>query len=328
MARYVAAIVGLGQVGLLFDQDSARRGVWTHFTAYQRLPEMFALAAVCDPDPDRRALAAQRMPSLVCYPDLETMLDQVRPDVVSLCTPEAMHTAQILQCVGRTRAVLCEKPLGQQDAEEALAACRRTGTWLAVNYYKRFDGCVPSVKEYLDEGRLGDVHTATALYSGPLGAVGSHALDLLRFLLPPLRLAHVNRTSGNRLKVLYDFGQDGVAMLRGLGPRHDLVFEIDLVGPLGRVRILDNCSKAEWYSFLPSRRYGGYRELFLEPGYDHVRQERFLPMFVEMWEALEGRRTSLTCDGVDAAQTQMMIAELEQYPELPVAQPGATAESS
>jgi predicted dehydrogenase len=308
MTRYRAAIVGLGQVGLLFDQDAKRRGVWTHFTAYERLPDRFDLVAVCDTDPGARALAVARRPSAQAFASLDEMLAGVAIDVVSLCTPIPVHESQILTCAGRVRAIVCEKPLSAdlESGETAAAACAAAGTVLAVNYYKRFEGTVQAAARLLAEGAIGEVRTAAALYSGPLDAVGSHAIDLLQFLLGPLAVTHVTR-AGDREGAVLTFGREGVAMLSGTGPREDLVFEIDLIGSEGRLRILENCDRLELSQFSPSPRYGGYRELVTRAVTEASTADRFVPLFVEVAELLDGARGRLTSDGATALSTQQVV---------------------
>jgi predicted dehydrogenase len=307
--RHRAAIVGLGQVGLLLDDDAKRSGVWTHFTAYERLAERFELVAACDPDADRCARAARRARSLRCYESLDAMLAAERLDVVSLCTPPDLHLGQIRACTGKVRAVICEKPLGGDfdEASAVVAGCRTAGTVLAVNYYKRFDGVVPRVAGLLRDGGIGEPCSALASYSGPIEAVGSHALDLLGFLVGSLRLVHATGVAPDRVAAILTFGRGHRAVLRCTGRREDLIFEVEVTGTEGRVRILDNCARGEVCRFRPSLRYGGYRELVPEAWPDHCHAERFLPLFAEVASALDGGRTPLTSDGFTALETQQLL---------------------
>jgi len=315
---YPAAIVGLGQVGLLFDEDKKRSGVWTHFTAYSRLSDRFKLVAVCEPDPDRRALALARFPGLRCYDNLQAMLSSEHLDVVSLCTPPELHVGQIQACAGKVKAIICEKPLGVDFAasERAVARCRETGTALGINYYKRFDGCVPHARDLLNQNVIGELHYAAALYSDPLEAVGSHALDLLWFLIGPLSLRYAAVITADRHAAAFTFGREGAATVVTTGPRERLVFEIDLIGSEGRLRILDNCARLEVYQFCSSPRYSGYRELFLEPARGFQTAERFLPLFVEVAELLDGTRQQLTADGESALKIQHLIEQIRGESEL------------
>lgn len=298
-----AGIVGLGRVGMLFDDDPNRRRVWTHFSTYERLVDRYELVAVCDPDAERRRLAAARRPGVQVFATLDELLDAEQLDVVSLCTPVDAHAAQVQACAGRVRAIVCEKPLSTDlpSAEAAVGACAASGTLLAVNYYKRFEAAVRETARLIDDGALGTLRAATALYSGPLDEVGSHAIDLLQFLLGPLDVQAANGGSA-----LLGFGDGGVAALVAAGRREDLVFELDIIGSEGRARVLDNCARLETSRFAASSNYAGYREL-VPVGTLEAEAEPFLALFTELADAFAGGTTTLTADGASALGTQSLL---------------------
>jgi predicted dehydrogenase len=306
---YRAAIVGLGQVGLLFDSDARRSGVWTHFTAYERLATDLDLVAACDPDKSRQALAKQRRTTLRCYDSLGELLNGEKVDIVSLCTPPELHAEQIAQCAGRVQAVICEKPLStdSQSARAALSACRSTGTLLVVNYYKRFDGLVPSAKASLDDGQIGIVKLVNAIFCGPLDAVGSHMVDLLRFFLGELRIEGHALRAADRYSIQLRTERNILVHLHNVGPREEFVFELDAIGNKGRIRLLNNCSDCEFFGYRDSDRYSSYRELYPAPLKTPKVAERFLPFFLETVEVLRGERRTLTSDGENALRTQLLI---------------------
>lgn len=314
MTRRRAAIVGLGRVGLLFDDDEKRSGVWTHFSAYERLERRYELVAVCDPDAERRDRALARRPSLGAYATLDELLDAEDVDVLSLCTPDGLHAGQIEAAAGRVRAIVCEKPLSTDlaSAVRAVDACAEAGTVLAVNYYKRFEPTVQTAARLVREGELGAVTLATALYAGPLDAVGSHALDLLTFLLGPLAVADVVTGAGGATALLAS--EDGAAaVLAATGSREQLVFEVDVLASAGRIRILDNCAGIQVMSFEPSPRYGGYRELAMRSAETGVEALPFVELFSELADVLDGADRRLTSDGATALVTQEALEGIRSH---------------
>jgi predicted dehydrogenase len=312
MTHYKAAVVGLGQVGLLFDDDPKRSGVWTHCGAYERLAARFDLVAACDPEAARRAKAQARFPALHVYADVDEMIRHEPLDVISLCTPPDLHLGQIESLAGKARAIICEKPLGGRgvDAARVVERCKAASTLLAINYYKRFDGAVPMAAQMVRNGRLGTIRSAIALYAGPLDAVGSHSIDLLCFLLGPLELRHAERTADDRHVAIFSFTGDGRAVLHQTGPREELIFELNIIGSKGCIRILDNCDRLEYKAFVESPRYGGYLELqdAQTPGFKTA--ERFLPLFEEVADCLDGGLTSLTSDGTNALLVQTLLEKI------------------
>jgi UDP-N-acetylglucosamine 3-dehydrogenase len=313
--NYRAAIVGLGQVGLLFDSDARRSGVWTHFTAYERMSLHFDLVSVCDPDNSRHSLAKQRKPTLNCYDSLEELLNGQQIDIVSLCTPPHLHAEQIVQCAGRVKAIICEKPLSADSpsAHPALEACRKAGTFLVVNYYKRFDEMVPFVKKLLAHRGIGRVKLVNAVYCGPLDAVGSHMVDLLRFFFGELKVEGQVSRAAERYSVQLRTECDTLVHLHNVGPREQFVFEMDAIGDEGRIRLLNNCRDCEFLRYRESDRYSGYQELYPATVELFEKMERFLPLFLETAEALRGQRQTLTSDGENALRTQLLIDSIANH---------------
>ncbi|MEM6885659.1 MAG: Gfo/Idh/MocA family oxidoreductase [Verrucomicrobiota bacterium] len=314
MSSYRAGIVGLGQVGLMFDEDEKRDGVWTHFSAYEALGGKVDIVAVCDPDTGRCQQALDRKPGVHVYEALEDMLHQESLDMVSLCTPPSVHAEQIQACAGRVKAIICEKPLADQfdSAEAAVYSCQEMDTVLAVNYYKRFDGAVPAVKGLLEKGRIGTLTQVNAWYAGPFEAVGSHMIDLLRFFCGELSVQTVSE-AGEDAYQAHLTSVEGVRInLSVTGKREDLIFECDLVGTEGRLRLLENCRDYEWYQFEPSARYSGYRELVRRETAGWQAPERFLPLFEEVIELLGGNQKELTSSGHSALETQRLMDDISK----------------
>jgi len=309
---FAAAIVGLGQVGMMFDLDPKRSGVWTHFTAYERLSDRFDLVAVCDVVPERLRLASERRSALRCYERMGDLLINERLDVISICTPPEFHLPQLEVALPHVKAAICEKPLGGagEAASKIVEAYAARGVVLAVNYYKRYDAVIPTARLLLDEGAVGSIRRATGRYSGPLDAVGCHALDLLDYLVGPMKLIHTLAGDGECGTAVLFTASGQHVILERTGDREDLIFEVDIVGSEGRMQITQNCSCLIVERFQPSPRYSGYRELVMEPLPEFRPNERFLPLFAETSDALEGRG-KVTSTGATALRIQHLLNEIE-----------------
>ncbi len=179
------AVVGIGVIGSVHAQLLRERG---------------ELAAVCD-------IAAERcaaFPEAPAYSDYVTMLEEVRPDVVHICTPHYQHAEMATAALGRDINVLCEKPLGigREDLARILEAERRSKAQLGVCLQNRYNAPVKAAKEYLKEARaLGGmglvawhrdaVYYASGTWRGKKKTAGGgvlinqalHTLDLLMCLI-------------------------------------------------------------------------------------------------------------------------------------------------
>jgi UDP-N-acetyl-2-amino-2-deoxyglucuronate dehydrogenase len=114
------------------------------------------------------------------YTSIEELLEREGPDVVSVATLEWDHEWPVLLSLEAGCHVLCEKIMAHEIAigERMVAAARRAGRSLGVNFNYRF---VPShhlIKDELDRGGFG----APGIFSAHMHAyLWPHLLDLLRF---------------------------------------------------------------------------------------------------------------------------------------------------
>jgi predicted dehydrogenase len=110
------AIVGLGNVA-----------VHGHLPGWRVRPAV-RIAAVADTNPERRALAADLLPSARFYASAGDLFAAEPLDFVDICTPPSSHAGIIAAALEHGLHVLCEKPLVLSStalAELAAAAARR-----------------------------------------------------------------------------------------------------------------------------------------------------------------------------------------------------------
>ena len=109
--EYRVALVGCGRISR------------NHFDALRKV-EGLTLTAVCDIVPER-ARAAAEQEGVACFASYEDMLRRAEYDIVSVCTPSGLHSAQGALAARAGKHVITEKPmaitLGQAD--ELVKAC-------------------------------------------------------------------------------------------------------------------------------------------------------------------------------------------------------------
>ena len=100
-----------------------------HIPAYQNLKDRADLVAVCDLNPVSAEGTAQRHGIPHWYTDAETMLRECKPDLVSVCTPNASHKAMAMLALEHGCHVACEKPLAltYRDTRELFDFAREKG---------------------------------------------------------------------------------------------------------------------------------------------------------------------------------------------------------
>lgn len=148
------------------------------------------LVAVADENPDGLAAAATRLKVDRTYADHRQMLDEVRPDVVSVCPRWVdQHRDMVLAAVERGIHVYCEKPLARspREADEMLDAAARTHALIAVAQQTRYSPVLPVVQRLIADGAVGTLREIRARGKEDqrgggedLWVLGTHVLDLMR----------------------------------------------------------------------------------------------------------------------------------------------------
>lgn len=311
---YRAAVIGCGKIGSELSVDPLLKGdVFTHAEAYTRCGGT-ELAALCDSDPSKLAAAATLWGTNATYSSARDLMENEKLDVVSICTPTATHGEVLLSVLDSSnppRAILCEKPLGMTLAESEMMAtlAEKKNVVLATVYMRRYANNFRALKKFLDEGGIGKLQTVTGIYIKGTFHNGTHWFDMLRYLCGEVDLVSgLNNLGETREDPTLDVAlrlKSGVfATLRAADHTAYTVFEMELFGTGGRVRIVDSGFEIEVYKPMPSERYAGYVELQRVPMDFGDRRNLMLHAVEDIVECLETGKAPLctAADGVEAAR--------------------------
>ncbi|MDR0494414.1 MAG: Gfo/Idh/MocA family oxidoreductase [Treponema sp.] len=261
MEKISAAIVGLGRIASLLEEDSLREKPCTHAGALAANPGC-VLAAGCDIDGDRRRLFAEKW-QVPVYADAVEMLRVHAPQILVIAThPDSHYYYCRLAAGAGVPVIICEKPLADNISEARKIArfarqgeLAKNGTVIITNHERRYANDYIRARAILAEAALGKLLSVRAvLYMGKnkrlldvLWHDGTHLADALMFLANR-RLKH-RRRRGARLSA-----RAGTAWLEGalcaekpaepvpviieIGAGRDhLVFEMEFSCEKGRLRI-------------------------------------------------------------------------------------------
>lgn len=178
-----------------------------------------ALVGVADIRPE----AANEVAAIVgarAFTSVEQMITELRPEAAVVCTPPSTHPEVCFQLMESGIHVLCEKPLAvnSADAERMAEAATRFGVVFTMGSKFRFVADVQKAREIIEAGTLGDIILYENTFAGFVdmsrrwnsqpaisgGGVlidnGTHSVDILRFLLGPIRELQV--VEGRRVQNL------------------------------------------------------------------------------------------------------------------------------
>lgn len=139
-----------------------------------------------------------------CFATAEELCSSPEVDAVFITSPDAMHHADTLLAVRHGKAVLCEKPVAMNmaEAKEMADATKVAGVLYGVAQNFRYNRSLDWIREQIRSGKIGKPQLAHAEYAypadraprkwimdptlacgGPVGDVGVHCIDALRYVL-------------------------------------------------------------------------------------------------------------------------------------------------
>ena len=185
MSKYTAAIIVLGQVGQGYDYSSSNYDlVLRHATALQ-LHNDFEVIAGVDTSQKQQSKFRDKF-SISAFGSLQDLYLECNPDIVVIAVPTDCHVDVFLEVIKHApKAIVLEKPVADDyvNAKKLLKIATEKKCPVSVNYLRRFNPALKSLKDIIVRKELGNVYKGTAWYTKGVINNGSHFLDLFIWLL-------------------------------------------------------------------------------------------------------------------------------------------------
>ena len=180
------------------------------------------LVAFCDivPERAREAAAKYGVEGAVVHEDYRRLLEDGSIDIVHVLTPNDSHADITVAALEAGKHVMCEKPMAKtpEGARRMVEAAKRTGKKLTVGYQNRFRPDSQYLHKVCARGDLGEIYFAKAHAirrravptwgvfldeekqgGGPLIDIGTHALDLVLWMMDNYKPKSVMGTAYHKL---------------------------------------------------------------------------------------------------------------------------------
>lgn len=182
------------------------------------------VVAVADEDEKGRAACVQRLKAKSSYADYREMLAKERPQIVSVADRWLdAHRDMVVACAEAGASIFLEKPMCRtlDEADQMVAACERHHVKLAIAHQTRYSPRLQRVKEMIAAGQLGDMVELRGRGKEDsrgggqdLMVLGTHIMDLMRFLAGDARWCHARILHNGKPATRADIREGG----EGMGP--------------------------------------------------------------------------------------------------------------
>ena len=230
------AVIGTGNMGR------------NHVRNYFMLPES-ELVAIADVNPEAKSLAEDYKAKF--FTDYKEMLEEARPDAVSVVVPTPFHLEVATEVMSRGIHCMLEKPiaLSVEEADKLIACAKENNVTFTVGHIERFNPVIKKLKQMVDDNAIGDITSVVCKRVGGFPAVepktdviidlAVHDVDIVNYLLgqkPKSISSHGSRTRHSRkidsAEILMDYGRaSGFIQANWLTPVK--IRKIALTGSLG-----------------------------------------------------------------------------------------------
>jgi len=171
------ALIGLGNIGLLFDSDIDNKNTaHSHIKAIY-LHKNLDLKYVVDINTTHKKLVKKFFPKVKFLTNYKKLIDKKNIDILSIATPTNTHF-NILNSFKSNKYIkifFMEKPLFQDKIDYSKLS-KNIKNKIVVNYPRRFDDAIKNIKKNINQTK---VEKIVINYCKGLKNNGSHMIDMI-----------------------------------------------------------------------------------------------------------------------------------------------------
>lgn len=201
------AVIGTGFMGRTHSYSVANLPFF-----YENLPFKPVLHTICSRDKEHGESIKNEWGFLYSETNFDKILSNKEIDVIDICTPNIYHCSALLKSIDAGKNIYCEKPLviSADEASQVIKKLEKTNADDNINnlicsmvFHNRFSPAVLKAKQLVKDDKIGEIISFRCAYQhnsnldlnknagwkqdadiggGVLFDLGSHAIDLVRFL--------------------------------------------------------------------------------------------------------------------------------------------------
>ncbi|HCR19830.1 MAG TPA: hypothetical protein DIU35_20325 [Candidatus Latescibacteria bacterium] len=168
---YKVAIIGCGRMGQVYAE------------AYRAYPDT-EIVAIAEFSEERRVAVGERFGVKALFPDAESLLKDIAPDLVSVVTPVKYTRDAVVACAqAGVKGISAEKPFGGklEDADEMVDECASRNVIFAGGNLQRAMNEVQDAASRIRQGDFGNIQGASIHgFGGEISGGGCQHISVMR----------------------------------------------------------------------------------------------------------------------------------------------------
>lgn len=143
--------------------------------------DKYEIAAICSSDIEKaqKFIDDNNLSQATAYNDIHDVLNRDDIDIVYVASPPWLHREQCCMVMNAGKACLVEKPM-TQNAEDAIAifeCAKKNNVFCAEGVWTNYFPAMKKAKEWINEGRIGEVIEIISTFGAPISAFGVDVND-------------------------------------------------------------------------------------------------------------------------------------------------------
>lgn len=272
---YKAAVIGLGNIGMLYDLEPQRPHPSTHVFAYEMSP-FFDLVCGIDGDKDRREVFREKTTNAEFCTSIDGAIESgilKEMDVISICTPPNTHLEILLKLLRSHigRILFCEKPIVSNLEEAKKLYCSMESNKDVViipNISRRWNIGLNNVTDVICSKCLGEIEKIHVRYTRGIRNTGSHLFDLLK-MWSDERIKRVSVMSETKTSAwpeptynfYFELENGAYGLAEGFNDRNYYLFEVDVYLSSGKIEMRNSGDDITYYKTTEHHLFKGFKEL-------------------------------------------------------------------
>lgn len=310
---YKAAVIGLGNIGMLYDLEPQRPHPSSHVTAYE-MDDEFRLVCGIDGDVQKKKVLNSISQNCMFFSSVEEACkaDAFKDiDIVSVCTPPSTHLDIVLWLIHNKacKLIFCEKPIVEDinQAQRLLEVVNKSDIIVVPNISRRWNTGMRKIRDIIISNRYGNIEKINIRYTRGIYNTGAHLFDLLKMWTGGTidRVLTVGETHTSALpEKTYSFhfiqnnGITGYA--EAINDCQYYLFDIDIYCQSGKIEMRNSGDEIRCYLTAQHHLFQGFKELTLDVSNEGLLNDACIKnALINIRNCLNGK-DQMYCDITDA----------------------------